>query len=85
MDIISKILSYFFAFVVIFTTGNAIYSIFVTQDNISTADGLLIFCLLMIMTMGIYYIGNDFRVKKEKKTEKMYRDDEVLDEELLKP
>ncbi len=35
--------------------------------------------------MGIYYIGNDFRVKKEKKTEKMYRDDEVLDEELLKP
>ncbi|MGB0863777.1 MAG: hypothetical protein ACPG19_15005 [Saprospiraceae bacterium] len=84
MHIISKILSYLFALIVIFTTGNIIISIVALQDSISLGDGILVFCLLIIMLIGCYYIINDIgqRRKKTKKNNK-FQDDGILDDELL--
>ena len=84
MHILSKILSYLFALIVIFATGNVIVSIVVLQDTISVADAILVFCLLMIMLMGFYYIGNDIRQIPKKEKVINYDDDGVLDEELVK-
>ncbi len=81
---ISKILSYIFALIVIFVTGNVIVSIASFQENVSNADWFLIFCLLMIMLMGLYYIGNDIGMRKTSITKKEYgKDASILDEELL--
>ena len=84
MHLISKILSYFFALIVIFTTGNIIVSIVALQESVSVGDGVLVFCLLIIMLMGFYYIINDVRQKTNKATKRnKFKDDGVLDDELL--
>lgn len=83
MAILSKIISYIFALVVIFTTGNIIFSIAVGQDKVPEGDWLLIFCLLLIMLMGIYYIVNDIKSLRAKNIEPLYEDEGVLDEELV--
>ena len=84
MHLISKILSYFFALIVIFTTGNIIVSIVALQESVSVGDGVLVFCLLIIMLMGFYYIINDVRQKTNKTTKRnKFKDDGVLDDELL--
>lgn len=80
---ISKILSYFFALIVIFVTGNVIYSIVSFQENVSNADWFLIFCLLMIMLMGLYYIGNDIGIQRNQVQEQYGKDTSLLDEELV--
>jgi hypothetical protein len=82
--LISKILSYFFALIVIFTTGNIIVSIIALQESVSVGDGILVFCLLVIMLIGFYYIINDVRQKTNKTTKRnKFKDDGVLDDELL--
>jgi len=82
---ISKILSYIFALIVIFVTGNVIYSIVSSQEEVSNADWFLIFCLLIIMLMGLYYIGNDIGIRKSDNLEAKYgKDTSLLDEELIK-
>lgn len=84
MHLISKILSYFFALIVIFTTGNIIVSIVALQESVSVGDGILVLCLLIIMLMGFYYIINDVRQKANKTTKRnKFKDDGVLDDELL--
>jgi hypothetical protein len=84
VHLISKILSYFFALIVIFTTGNIIVSIVALQESVSVGDGILVFCLLIIMLMGFYYIINDVRQKTTKTTKRnKFKDDGVLDDELL--
>jgi positive regulator of sigma E activity len=84
VHLISKILSYFFALIVIFTTGNIIVSIVVLQDNISAGDGILVFCLFVIMLIGFYYIINDVKQKANKTRKRnKFKDDGVLDDELL--
>ena len=84
MVLLSKIISYIFALVVIFVTGNIIFSIVIEQTNISNADMLLIFCMLMIMLMGIYYIGNDIRnMRSNPEDLRKTKEDGVLDEDLL--
>ena len=83
MAILSKILSYIFASVVIFLTGNIIFSIAVIQENTSDGDWLLCFCLLLIMLMGIYYIINDLRSLSSKGDKKSFGEEGILDDELV--
>lgn len=84
MDFIAKIILYIFALTVIFITGNIIFSIVAGQSEINNADMLLIFCMLMIMLMGIYYIGNDIRAMKPNPDDlRKTREEGVLDEDFL--
>lgn len=83
MVILSKILSYIFAIVVSFTTGSIIFSIIVGQEEIQDGDWLLIFCLLLIMLMGIYYIINDLKGLSTKGKKKSFGEEGILDDELV--
>jgi hypothetical protein len=81
--ILSKILSYIFALVVIFTTGNIIFSIAVVQENVADGDWLLIFCLLLIMLMGIYFIVNDLKNLRSIRKKTAFGEEGILDDELV--
>ena len=81
--ILSKILSYIFAILVIFTTGNIIFSIVAGQEKIHDGDWILIFCLLLIMLMGIYYIINDLKGLNHKNKKNSFGEEGILDDELV--